>query len=148
MTILVIEDDDAIRDALYCYLEIADATVITCVDGKHATEWLAVHPPPTVILLDLAMPNMNGWEFRAWQRKQDALKDIPVVMVSAFHWSREQMQELQATAYLAKPYDLKELRRAILQAHQAITPSTTPTVRDVPAVNPSKPKLLRRPRSS
>jgi DNA-binding response OmpR family regulator len=127
MTILVIEDDDGIRDSLYCYLEIANATVITCADGKHAVDYLMVHPQPTLIILDLAMPKMNGWEFRSWQKRHPTLSKVPVIVYTAFHWTQEQQDQLQAAAYMSKPFNLVDMKETIEKVIAEIPPNEDAT---------------------
>ena len=61
--ILVVEDDDANREFLRALLESESFCVVTARDGAEALEWLRGHSPPDLVLLDLEMPRMNGWEF-------------------------------------------------------------------------------------
>ena len=66
-----------------------------------------------VILLDLMMPVMDGWQFRQEQVRDAALADIPVIVVSAA--GRERLEKIQADAYLSKPVDLDELLGCVTQ---------------------------------
>jgi CheY-like chemotaxis protein len=80
--ILVVDDDDDIRDALVGLLRDAGHPVVEAMDGKQALE-LARTALPRVILLDLMMPVMDGYEFLAERAKVGALADIPVVVITA-----------------------------------------------------------------
>jgi CheY-like chemotaxis protein len=81
--VLVVDDDDDIRAILVELLVGEGYWAVAAADGEQALR-IASRFPPDVILLDLMMPVMSGWQFRAAQRKDPALADIPVIVVSAF----------------------------------------------------------------
>src|SRR5512132_4086682 len=83
--VLVVEDDAALREALSDALRDEGFTVTAAADGREALDLLRVtaSPNPSVILLDLAMPRMNGWQFRAEQQTDDRIAAIPIVVLSA-----------------------------------------------------------------
>src|SRR5580765_7790969 len=83
VSILLVEDDFDMRDALIPILEYAGHHVVGAANGREALEQLRAGPKPSLILLDLMMPVMNGTEFRAEQLRDPALASIPVVVVSA-----------------------------------------------------------------
>ena len=64
------------------------------VDGRSGLDWLAAHPAPSLILLDLMMPEMNGFEFLRELRKRPALADVPVIVVTAKELSAEDVRNL------------------------------------------------------
>ena len=105
-SVLVVEDDLDVREALVDALTIEGHVVATASDGLEALQ-VARQRPPDLILLDLMMPRMSGWEFRAAQRVDPVLSSVPVIVMSAC--SREWDAELRATAYLTKPFDLDTL---------------------------------------
>jgi len=105
-SVLVVEDDLGVREALVEALTIEGHVVATARDGLEALQ-VARQRPPDLILLDLMMPRMSGWEFRAAQRVDPVLSSVPVIVMSAC--SREWDAELRATAYLTKPFDLDTL---------------------------------------
>jgi len=72
-----------------------------------------LHTPPSVILMDLMMPVMNGWEFRAEQQRDPLLSKIPVVVVSARENITEDALQVSASGYLKKPFLLQDLLDAI-----------------------------------
>lgn len=81
--VLVIEDERDIREALAEALSYEGYDVVVAANGREALRKLDGRPLPDVILLDLVMPEMSGWEFRQVQVRDPALCGIPVVVVSA-----------------------------------------------------------------
>ena len=80
--VLIVEDDATSREALTCLLEKAGREVATAGDGQEALECLHTIPGPSLILLDLSMPVMDGWEFLRHQRTDPSIAGIPTVVVS------------------------------------------------------------------
>jgi len=81
--VLVVDDDDAIRETLRAILEEEGYPVVTARDGQQALAHLTSTPPPGLCILDLVMPVMNGWELCAELARQPALARVPVLLVSA-----------------------------------------------------------------
>jgi CheY-like chemotaxis protein len=81
-SILVIDDDAAATDSLIEILTDAGYSVATAKNGKEALKHLRGAPLPQLIILDLFMPEMDGWEFRRAQLKDAKLRDIPVVVMT------------------------------------------------------------------
>jgi CheY-like chemotaxis protein len=106
--IMVIEDDADVRNALTLILNTEGYHVVGVANGKEAIEKLRTDPPPALILLDLMMPVMDGWEFRDWQRHHPTLRAIPVVVVSADESIRSRTHLAGIAGFLQKPieYDL------------------------------------------
>jgi CheY-like chemotaxis protein len=111
--VVVIEDDPDIRESLGEVLVESGYSVALAANGKEALEQLQLGPPPAAILLDLMMPVMDGWQFRAAQRAALGLRDIPVVVVSADGNLQEKAAAIQATAYLRKPINIVDLLRIL-----------------------------------
>jgi CheY-like chemotaxis protein len=82
-SVLIVDDDVDILEALAELLESEGYAVTTVTDGQAALNRLRAGLRPSVILLDLMMPGMNGWDFRTEQLKDVDLRDIPVVVVTA-----------------------------------------------------------------
>ena len=82
--ILVVEDNADVRDAWEALLEGECYRVVSAASGREALRWLrSSEVMPALILLDLIMPGMNGWDFRAEQSQDETLASIPVIVVSA-----------------------------------------------------------------
>jgi len=105
--ILLVEDDHAIREALVQLLSIQGFQVEGSENGVKALEHLRAGAAPDLIILDLRMPVMDGWEFRANQRNDPALRSIPVLAMSAD--GSAQAKAVHADAYLRKPVRAEEL---------------------------------------
>ena len=107
-TILVVDDDDDIRQVLAMVLDEAGFRVVTAANGREALERLRGDPRPDVILLDLMMPEMDGYQFRAEQQRDPALHAIPTLIVTAGTVT-PRVEELGAEAILRKPVSLRRL---------------------------------------
>jgi signal transduction histidine kinase len=106
-TLLVIEDDADIREALDGLLSTEGFRVTGCSNGLEALEVLRASPKPDLILLDLMMPIMDGWQFRVAQKDDPELANIPVLALSAD--STAKAAAIDAEAYLRKPVDYDTL---------------------------------------
>jgi two-component system, cell cycle sensor histidine kinase and response regulator CckA len=109
--ILVVEDDRSIRSALQAILEDEGYGVTTAENGRQALENLLTSVAPDLIVLDLRMPVMDGWEFRAAQKSDPVLARIPVLAVSADGSAKA--AAIDAEAYLRKPLSSDALLNAI-----------------------------------
>jgi CheY-like chemotaxis protein len=112
--ILVVDDDDSIREALSELLADAGYQVDSAANGKAALEYLRrADSAPCVILLDLMMPVMDGETFRREQLADPALRDIPVVLLTAA--GRQAAARVPANGLLLKPVSLDDALAAIAQ---------------------------------
>jgi CheY-like chemotaxis protein len=110
MGILVIDDETSIRDVLTEVLEDEGYGVVTAANGLEAISVLRQSSePPCVILLDLMMPVMTGWEFRKEQQQDPALAAIPVVVLSATQNIKKEATTLGAAAHIPKPINFVTL---------------------------------------
>jgi CheY-like chemotaxis protein len=117
--ILLVEDDPALREALAEVLAERGYEVACAGDGREALRALEGRPVPAVILLDLAMPVMDGWAFRAAQRRDPAIAEIPTIVLSASLGERDaSLESLAPAAALTKPFDLDRLLDALRSACQ------------------------------
>ena len=107
--VLVVEDDVDIREALVGLLEDEGYAVAGAANGHDALLHLRANPKPALILLDLMMPVMNGWQFRAEQRRDAAVADVPVIIISADGNLDEKARALDAAGFLRKPIELEHL---------------------------------------
>lgn len=105
MRVLVVEDDEAISDAISLLLEDEGHQVTQAADGHTALEALREGERPALILLDVTMPVMTGLEFRAEQLRDEDLATIPVVLCTADARSEESARAMGVTEWLRKPLD-------------------------------------------
>ncbi|HKF43338.1 MAG TPA: response regulator [Thermoanaerobaculia bacterium] len=105
-TVLVVEDDPELLLSLSEVIESEGYNVACARHGLEALGRLRGGVHPSVILLDLMMPIMNGWQFRYEQRQDSDLAKIPVVVVSAKSDSQQHAAWLEADGYISKPIDL------------------------------------------
>ena len=119
--ILVIEDDDDIASSIELILLDAGYTVAVASNGRVALEQLA-RISPRLILLDMNMPVMNGWQFIAAYR-QGPLRPVPLIaMTAAFH-TDQNMRTIDADAVIAKPLEVQQLLTLITAFIAATGPS-------------------------
>jgi len=111
--ILIVEDDDDIREALTQILQLEGYVVREASNGREALDISAQNPTPSLILLDLMMPVMDGWQFRAEQMKDPILSKVPVVVISADASVHEKVASFGAASVLPKPISLDRLLRAV-----------------------------------
>jgi signal transduction histidine kinase len=105
--ILVVEDDRQILAIISLLLEDEGYEVHTAPDGRQALTHLREGPNTDLIILDLMLPALDGWEFRAIQREDPVLAAIPVLAVSAD--SSAKAAAIDATAFLRKPFGAEDL---------------------------------------
>ena len=108
--ILVVEDDDDIRDSLKELLEEEGYQVDTAANGEQALNRLRGEAPQ-LILLDLMMPVMDGWEFRRHQKADPEMSQVPVIVLSALDQGRA--AGLDPAAFLKKPLDFDRLLQLV-----------------------------------
>jgi CheY-like chemotaxis protein len=112
-TILLVEDDYDVREALAETLR-DEGYAVECVgDGQEALDYLRGGGRPTLILLDLMMPRMSGSEFRMVQKVDPELRHLPVVLLSADGRMDEKARTLETAGAVRKPIDLSELLTVI-----------------------------------
>jgi CheY-like chemotaxis protein len=111
-SVLIVEDDRDTREMLGRFLELEGFDVQTAANGELALKVLHDEEPPSVIILDLMMPVMNGWQFRLAQQSDPNLSQIPVVVVTAAG-VREDIPAISADGWLSKPVDFDRLLATI-----------------------------------
>ena len=108
--VLVVEDDEDIRADLTAILRVKGFAVDEAANGREALGRLRGSTPPCVMVLDLMMPVMNGWELRLAMRQDPQLAAIPVIVVSGKgRIAPEEELALAPAAVLVKPFELTEL---------------------------------------
>ena len=106
-SILVVEDDPNIREVLCELLRSEGYPVVSAADGAEALEKLATIPRPTLVLLDLMMPRVDGWQVLKIMREQDHLAPVPIIITSATADARSGLHG--ANEIIKKPYDVNSL---------------------------------------
>jgi CheY-like chemotaxis protein len=115
--VMLVEDDDDMRDALATLLEEHHYGVLQAANGAEALRLLeGTKGECHVILLDLMMPVMNGWDFRRQQKRQAQLADIPVVLMSSGAQIAFSSEDMDVAGYVSKPVELSDLLEK-LQLH-------------------------------
>jgi CheY-like chemotaxis protein len=123
-TVLVVDDDHDVRAALVELLETEGYDVVAAANGRVALARLRAGVRPCAIVLDLMMPIMDGWEFRAAQLGDADLRDIPVIILSAAGLSEEIVRaQLDPLAYVPKPPPTEGLLAAISRCVHSVAHS-------------------------
>jgi signal transduction histidine kinase len=139
LRILVVEDDPDIREALCSVLGDEGFATVAAADGSQALEILRGGLAVDLVVLDLMMPVMDGWQFRLAQKRNPLLAQIPVLAISANPSAKA--AAIDAAAYLSKPFDFDTListvRRVLLaferRGLQEKQPAATPGSGAAPA---------------
>ncbi|MDB5039010.1 MAG: guanylate cyclase [Bacteriovoracaceae bacterium] len=108
--ILLVEDEEAIAKPLTRLLRMSEYDVNWATDGQQALEILQIHPDTKLMLVDIMMPVMNGWQFReAHKNMKSPLNEIPVIFLSADSQSASKAKEMHE-CFVSKPIDLDHLK--------------------------------------
>jgi DNA-binding response OmpR family regulator len=122
--ILVVDDDPTILDLIAQVLLEEGYDVLTSSDGSAALS-VASERLPKLILLDLMMPQMNGWQVVGELKASSRTRAIPILLLSARRDVAKTASELGVTAYLEKPFDIEELLGCVQNILRLTTPSAT-----------------------
>ncbi len=115
-SILIVEDSDDMAMLLESFLMLKDFLVKRAANGKEALEYLKTTDTlPHVIILDIMMPIMDGFEFREQQKLDPKIANIPVIVMSADAHATENQQRMSVQHYLEKPFDMPNLLKVINQ---------------------------------
>jgi two-component system response regulator FlrC len=109
-TILIVEDEPDIRSVMQESLESLGLSILTAANGQEALGKLEKNPGVSLILLDLMMPVMNGWQFLSAIDKNPVLKKIPIIVVTVFS---DQAKDLKVRGVIKKPFDLDDLLKQV-----------------------------------
>lgn len=110
--VMIVEDDRDTREMLARFLEMEGYVVRQAENGQRALEQLKHDGNTSVILLDLMMPVMNGWQFRRAQENDPEMARIPVVVVTAAG-PQSDIPAISAHAWVPKPVDFDKLLATI-----------------------------------
>ena len=104
---LIVEDDADLREMMAQLLTLEGYETATVANGREALEYLHSAIAPNVILLDLMMPIMDGWEFHRRLEADPEIPPVPVIVLSALDQARA--KNIHAAAFLKKPLDFDRL---------------------------------------
>ena len=112
---LVAEDDDQMAEVLRFILEREGYSVHRAPDGRTAQRLIDTAPAPAIVLLDVMLPHIDGYELLARLRGSESWRGVPVIIVSARSQEQDIVRGLEAGAddYIAKPFKPDELRARI-----------------------------------
>jgi CheY-like chemotaxis protein len=111
-TILVIDDDESIRELLRLHLNAAGYEVHVAADAI-AAGYLVLRSPPDLIISDINMPHMDGFEFIAALKADTTLPRIPVIFLTSYDEGDDRGKELGAAGYLTKPVRADKLLQMV-----------------------------------
>jgi CheY-like chemotaxis protein len=109
--VLIVEDDSDLREMMAQLLTLEGFQSTAVANGKEALRYLSSGDTPDLILLDLMMPVMDGWEFRRAQQADPILARVPTIVLSALDQSRA--KDLKPAAFLKKPLDFDRLLQLV-----------------------------------
>ncbi len=113
-TVLIVDDDRGIVDGISEFLREEGFRVVATANGAEALARLGAGLRANVILLDVLMPIMDGWDFRAAQLADPALREIPVVVISASGFTHDTIgRQLKTRDVFSKPLDLERFLETV-----------------------------------
>jgi CheY-like chemotaxis protein len=118
-TILVVDDHVDLRDAIAVLLEGEGYDVVDAADGQEALRYLHSGMNVAAIVLDLAMPIMDGWQFLAVRRNDPVLREIPTIVVTGVSDATKRQKELGDLPVFPKPFHFDELFAVLRQTLDA-----------------------------
>lgn len=131
LRVLVVDDSEINRDMAHRILESEGAIVSLADDGEKAVEWLRANPDRIdVVLMDIQMPSMDGYEATRLIRETLGLVDLPIIALTAGAFKNQQAAAMSAgmNGFIAKPFDVDELIRELQRyLNQKLFQSVTPT---------------------
>src|SRR5271155_4389928 len=129
--ILVVDDEDVVRDVVVRYLEHAGMRTVQAADGEEARE-LIERDPPDLVVLDVMVPKINGLDLCSWIR---AHSEIPVILLTARGEESDRITglELGADDYVVKPFSPRELVIRVKTILRRTTRTVRPAVRHIEA---------------
>jgi CheY-like chemotaxis protein len=113
-TILIVDDDESIRELLRLHLGAAGYEVHVAADAI-AAGYLVLRSPPDLIITDISMPHMDGFEFVAALKADKSIPPIPVVFLTSMEEGDNRGKELGAVGYITKPVRADKLLEMVAQ---------------------------------
>jgi two-component system chemotaxis response regulator CheY len=116
--VLIVEDEENIRFVLRALLESMNVQTVTAENGEEALALLERGPLPALIILDMLMPVMSGWEFAQKLRARYGHR-IPVLVMTAASDAAGRAAAIEAESFMSKPFSVGELEEKLKQFHIA-----------------------------
>ena len=117
-TVMVVEDEAAISEVVATALEDSGYRVLAARDGQEALQ-MVQRTPPDVIVLDLMLPGLDGWQFIRWCRADPTATAIPIIIASAAY-DAPQDADVESLVFVEKPFDLDIL---LVLVEDAVSPA-------------------------
>ncbi len=111
-SILLIEDDISLRELVQQLLELEGYKVVTAENGRVGLNLLEKNLAPNLILMDLMMPDLNGWQFIEIKKTIENIREIPVIAFSAY--DEHQIKKIEVQAFVKKPIKIDFLLKTII----------------------------------
>jgi CheY-like chemotaxis protein len=128
--VLIVDDDASIRGLLAEVVRREGLTPVLAASGLEGYASLtALGPRISMVLLDLSMPEMDGFAFRDLQLEDPELAEIPTIVLTGHALTAEQLSFMRAAAVLQKPVPLAEIRGVIRQFAHHIAATVAPVIR-------------------
>jgi len=123
-SVLVVEDDAELCDAILTTLACDGYQVAAACDGQAALDYLRCNPLPSLILLDWNMAPMNGAQFMAMVAKDVSLSAVPVIVLTADMRAADKLKGCGFSGVLIKPFDLQTLFEMVSRHCARLAPSS------------------------
>ncbi|MEW6608528.1 MAG: response regulator [bacterium] len=117
--ILIVDDDRYIIDVVKVALEIQGYEIIDAFDGEEALA-KTIHEFPDLILLDLLMPKMDGWEVYEQLKGETETAHIPIIIISALSEETSMPERMEVEDYIAKPFEMNDLLNRVKKSLEKI----------------------------
>ena len=114
-TILIVDDDPNIRELISVNLQSAGYSVITASNGNDAMEKINAQVPE-LIILDIMMPEIDGWELCKWIRDDPRMESVKILMLTAKGTDRDKLigrEIFKADEYMTKPFEIELLQQTV-----------------------------------
>ncbi|HRF50445.1 MAG TPA: response regulator transcription factor [Anaerolineales bacterium] len=131
--ILIVEDEPSLREVIALYLRRANYDVQAVGDGRAALDALQAGPPVSLVVLDLMIPKVDGYQLTEWLRSRG---DTPIIMVTARRAESDRIAglEMGADDYVVKPFSPQELTSRVRAVLRRARPTATSPVTDEPTL--------------
>lgn len=120
--ILIVEDDDRLRGIESRYLTTSGYMVLEAASFREALDRISIKP--SVMVLDINLPDVNGWEVARWLERQ--VSDVPIIVTSGLPADPKQFEHFKPVAFVEKPFKVEQLLSIIQEYAPVKRPGTQP----------------------